>query len=791
MARLSNRVQVLAILVILLCSTIGNGGARSVHSTGDVDLFPQGEINSADSWYLDDKITFTQESADYTNSMVADNRITFEHARPANHQVVELWSQSSPSDSLYVNGAPDSSYAYTKGPVIEVSDFSADQYDQLVIVSVSIVVAFHIPGPLLQDQVRFTMNNLGQYSELVTYVNTQTAIDYMNGTIWSKDITDESEWSWSELESLVVTMDYVSLGNTDDTQLDVDAVGLSVMVEYPWYGTEWASVESTSSGMEMPIKDVIFSDGTFNNLQISSCGLSPVTEGVEGSWISEILTAEPGQYFGRIHYLADSTATYSIEISTSQDGLVFTDFIQAASNELVDSQFIQIKVTTADSCINKISLDFNDPSLIIDGRVYGTLDGLATQYSRWKVFVNGEEATYQPIEVLGEFNLIIPIGQYMTSGISDLSIRVQSWFNWDSTGAASNTLLEITSFQVSGGFYVEWDEDPVCQTIGPQYFIEDGAGILIPFLDRCVDDRTPAENLAVTFSITQESLIDASLDQDDIKLVVLPDQHGTTTVRVDVTDEAGNIWSETFIVYVEEIDDEPIINEFPSIIPVESETSTSIPFSYYDIDSTGITVTADKSWAVVDLSTSTIIVTPPTTSSTTPVVISVCDQTTCVNQTLLLEVLSLAELSIEEIIVDSVDVREGDVVPVRVYVRNSGNSEAALISIRCQSESTLIAIKSIPMLQSGELGVVTCDWRQTESGSQSMSVELDRVNQIIESDETNNIATVTISVSEPLNQDTSSDAIISTSTLWVFTIIVVALIIVLFTSFAPKKIKKL
>ena len=185
--------------------------------------------------------------------MVNDNRITFEHNRPANLQPVELWSQSSPSDYAYVNGAPDSSYSFTKGPVIEVTDFNTEEYNQYEIIEVSILVAFHIPGPLLQDQVRFTINNGGTYNELVTYVNTQGPIDYMNQTIWSKNITSNSDWSWIELENLVVTLDYVSIGNTDDTQLDVDAVGLSVLVEYPWYGTEWASVESTSTGLVMPI----------------------------------------------------------------------------------------------------------------------------------------------------------------------------------------------------------------------------------------------------------------------------------------------------------------------------------------------------------------------------------------------------------------------------------------------------------------------------------------------------------------------------------------------------------
>ena len=768
-----------------------NASARSVHSTGEVDLFPQGQINSDESWYLDDKITFTQENADYTTSMVSDNRITFEHNRPANLQPVELWSQSSPSDSAYVNGAPDSSYAFTKGPVIEVTNFNTEEYNQYEIIEVSILVAFHIPGPLLQDQVRFTINNGGTYNELVTYVNTQGPIDYMNQTIWSKNITSNSDWSWIELENLIVTLDYVSLGNTDDTQLDVDAVGLSVLVEYPWYGTEWASVESTSAGLVMPIHDVDYANGDFNNLQIKSCGLGPTTEGVEGIWTSEILVAEPGQSFGRIHFDTDESDNYVVEVSTSSDGIEFSGFNLVDTNQLIGSDQLIIRITISDGCVDLVSLDYNDPSVIINGRAFGSLEGLATQYSRWKVFVNGQEAAYQLIDELTEFNLVAPIGQYMDSGMNDLTIKIQSWFNWDSSGSASNTLLEINLIQVTGGFFVEWDEDPSCQTIGPQYFVEDGSGILIPFLDRCVDDRTSSENLSVSFSTSQDSLINPSLVQDDIKLVVLPDQFGTATVTVIVTDEAENIWTETFVVYVEEVDDKPVVNEFPSIIPVEAGVSTTIPFYYSDIDSTSLTVTADKSWVFIDLSSSTLTVSPPATSSSIPIVLSVCDSTSCTNQTLVLEVLALAELSIEEIIVDSTDIREGDVVPVRIYVRNSGTSEAALISVRCQSGANLVAIKSIPMLQSGDLGVVTCDWRQTEEGTHSLSVELDRVDQISESDETNNIEIITINVGEASSQETSSGTVVSTTTLWIITIVVVGLVMLLFSAFAPKKIKKL
>ena len=156
-----------------------------------------------------------------------------------------------------------------------------------------------------------------------------------------------------------------------------------------------------------------------------------------------------------------------------------------------------------------------------------------------------------------------------------------------------------------------------------------------------------------------------------------------------------------------------------------------------------------------------------------------------------MEVLTLAELYIEDIVVDSSKIFEGDVVPVRIYVRNSGNSEASLISVRCQSGDTLVGIKSIVMLKSGELGVVTCDWKQTDSGTKSLTVELDRVNEILESDESNNIGTITIEVSQSNSDDSSSNSLISTSTLWIFTFVIIALVIVLFSAFAPGKIKKL
>lgn len=787
------RIPVLTVLILLMCSSIIEAAARSVHSTEEVDIFPQGQISSNDNWLMDDSITFTNDNALYTESMVEDNRITIQHSRPDNFQTVTMWSSTSPTDSIFATGSADQQYSTTNGPVIQLTDFDTSSHEQYEIVGVSIIMSFHIPGPLQQDQVRITMNYGGNYEELATYVNTQSAIDYMNGSVWQQNVSQLSSWTWDDFTDIIFTLDYVSIGGTDDTQLDVDAVGIAVIVKYPWYGTEWASVESTSMNFMMPMIDVSLEDGDFTNLQVSECGIKPVNDGVSGTWISPIIAAEPGQTIGRIHYThsGDENSDLLVEVSYSNDGQSFSEYYSVQSNNLVDTNYLKIKVSTSSTCLAAISLDYNDPKISLTGKIFGSIDGLATDYSRWKVFINDQEATFQSIDQLGNFTVNISIGQYLSSGINDLKVKIQAWFNWDSSGQSSTTLLEVSSISVSGGFEVQWDEDPVCQTIGPQYFVEDGPGLLVPFLNACQDDRTSNENLSVGLSVADESLVSASIVQEDIKLVLMPETFGVTTITVTVSDESSNSWIETFLVYVEEVDDLPTLNEFPSIIPVETGKSTTITFSYFDIDSTGLTVTTDKTWAVVDLSTSTITVNPPSLSSSVPIIVTLCDESSCVNRTMLLEVLTLAELSIEQIVFTPESVREGDLVGVRVFVRNSGQQEASSISIRCQNGNNLISIRSISILQPGELGGVTCDWLVSQSGLNTITVEVDRANEVSEGDESNNIQSVSVEVLDSNSDKTSSSDSIEATTVWIATFIGLAIIIGLFTVLAPSKIKKL
>ena len=75
------------VLVLLLFSAspyLMSAQARSVHSTATVDLFPQGDFTNSGSWEVGAETSFTQESATYTESMVADQRLTMLHNRPLN-----------------------------------------------------------------------------------------------------------------------------------------------------------------------------------------------------------------------------------------------------------------------------------------------------------------------------------------------------------------------------------------------------------------------------------------------------------------------------------------------------------------------------------------------------------------------------------------------------------------------------------------------------------------------------------------------------------------------------------
>ena len=368
----------LFLLFLLLLAPYGSVTARSVHQTNIVDLFPEGDFNQPANWTLGAFTSFSEDQALYTDVMVADQRLTMVHHRPMNQDTMTFWAQSTPTDSNNSLGTPDGATSWSTGPEIQLTSFNAIGSTGYEILAVNVVVAFSVPDHLYQDSVRISMNYDGQYESLTTFSNTQSSLDYLSNP-WTYNVSSLATWDWSMIQNAVLTLDYVSVGSTDDSQLNVDAVGMQVVMKTPWYGGEYGSAQAQFSGHEMPVIGLDMMLGTSNNMALSDCGLQSSTLGSSGVWTSEIIPTPPEQRIGRAHFTLanESLDDVILEYSFSDDGVSFSEF--ATMNEhmlLPDHAFTQLRVTTTDACISSVTVDINDPTLTLQGRIFGDIDGL-------------------------------------------------------------------------------------------------------------------------------------------------------------------------------------------------------------------------------------------------------------------------------------------------------------------------------------------------------------------------------------------------------------------------------
>ena len=790
---------------VLLVPTLNPASARSVHETAEYDLFPQGELTNPADWSLQATTSFTSQPATYTDTMVADQRITMVHQRPQNLDTMDYWGTNSPTESDNVVGSPDGLFAWSTGPVMSVDGFDFSASTQYVITSVDVLVAFKITDSLSIDSVRLSMDWSNGTDIMRTWSNTNGAVDHINNSAYRLSISSVDDWSWSMLSSIGLTMDYVSVGQTDDARLELDAIGIEVTMETAWYGGEVAQAVSTASGHDMPIQEIDMSQGEYNGMSLSVCGLESTDTSTIGSWTSAALQRPAEQYFGRIHFDVNESGTegnVSVQYATSTDGESFSAFAMHNTDALPMTEYLKVRVLTDTSCITSVRVDVNDPTLSIAGRIYGDGSGIDGNYSRWTLSVGGSTVANLPVSV-GQFNHQIPIGAYMNPGQTELSIMVKTWFTWDSDGSASTTALEVNSIDVSGGFDIFYDEDPICQLVGDQQLSEDGGGIFVPLLTRCTDDRTDPTLLDVEFENSQPDLVDVSLNQGEVRVSLLSEQSGSAQILLTVSDEAGNSHVESFNIIVDSIDDAPVLNEFPSLVRVEHAVATPLSFIWSDVDTipADLTISSNKTWVEVDLINSSLLITAPTPGYTS-VELTLCDQTTCVDRVLDLDVRSLPDLRIESVVVgegsadgtfvELSEVELGSYVTTRVYVANDGFINAEMVTIRCTVNGMVGDIATITTLEPGAMSIATCEFQAPYQG-QLLRIEaiVDGGEIIDEGDETNNEGSVNlILIESTVVDDVSSDEGISTTTIWIISILVLVAIIGGFTFFAPAKIRK-
>lgn len=792
----ANKVIPFGLLVLLLLAPLSSVSSRSVHDTSTVDLFPQGDFNDAGDWTLDAYTSFSQEPALHTDTMVADSRLTMLHERPLNLDKMVFWAQSSPTDSNNSMYAPDGAYSWSSGPEMELTNFNAAGSTQYEIQEVNLVFAFAVPHALSQDSVRFSVEYNGNFSALATIAHTQSALDYMSGTYWRENITDLDTWTWNSLQNIIVTANYESVGGTDDSQLNLDAVGVEVTMQTPWYGGEVAQATAVFSSHETPLITLDLTAGESQNMGFAACGLQSSVEGTTGEWVSEIIETPPNQRIGRTHYTLENESLDDVvmEYSSSSDGTSFTPFESMDEHMfLPDYPYTKLRLSTIDACISEVTVDVNDPTLLLNGRIFGDLDGLDPTYSRWLLFVNDELVTNQPVELSSSLSLSFPIGAFLHDADAPIKVELKTWFTWDSQGAASTTAFEVSSIEITGGYSIAWDEDPVCVAVGDQQLTEDGGGRILPFLHRCTDDRTTNEDLQVTFTNSNPDLVTVDLSQGDVRVALMPEVSGFATITITVSDQAGNTWLETFMVSVSAVDDPPVLTEFQSVIPVQLSVPTTLDFSYADIDSDDLSASTNRSWATIDMVQRTITLNAPTPGFHS-VLVSICDQSSCTERVMDLEVMALPDLVIESIDKGDQPIVAGDVASVRVFVRNNGQADASLISVRCEVDTELMAIGTLPILRPGELGVVTCDWGvPEESGVVQVRAVVDRGLEIDEGDETNNEAGLAVEIlPRQIDDDPSASGLeIGDGAFYGLTALGLLAIVGAFAFLAPPKIKKL
>ena len=798
-SRCMTKARVATLLVLLMLLPALPAAARSVHSTADVDLLPQGVFDDSTAWTLDDSVSFSTAPAQHTQAMVADDHLTFMHERPENLVAQTVWATATPTDSNASLGAPDGAYTWSTGPDIDVNGFDVSGLTNYAVRDVTLLLAIEVPQALYQDKVRISHETGGVFDLVKTWSNTGGGIDYMDGQPYRIGLDDPTNWTWSELADLTVRLDYVSEGTTDDSELRVDAVGLEIVVLTPWYGGEQATATSTTTNVGIPVIHLDMDAGTTDGLSLAACGLQASSEGTMGHWTSATVERPAEQRLGRVAYTFDGpTDNLSFEVRTvASDGSVGAWTSHDTNTLLPDVDAVQLRVVMNEGCMTRLTVDVNDPTLTLIGRIHGDIEGLLESSSRWAAYVNGIVVANEPVTTLGNFQFDLPVGHALAASEGEVEIRLGSVFTWDADGSASSIAVEFSEVRLSGGYSIEYDEDPVCQNVGDQHLTEDAGGIVLPLITRCTDDRTLSDDLAVSFSNTAPDVATVDLTEGQVRVSLVPEASGHAVITTTVMDAAGNTWMETWTVHVANVDDAPVVAEFLGTVPVEHEVETTVSIDVTDVDSTNLQATTNRSWASVDLAAGVVRLTAPTPGYVS-VGVTVCDDTSCTDRTLDLDVRALADLSIDDITVPSAELEAQSIVDVVVYVRNTGAVTATLVDVRLTADGELIGTGEIPLIAPGGLGVVEFAWRVPEDGDAlvRLEAEVDRSTTTDERDEFNNLASliVTIIPGEETSDDGQSAGgglALNDLTVVGLTLFALVAIVGLFAAFAPKRVRKI
>ena len=729
---LSLGLTALAIIAILSPLTTGD----TVIESNRIELLEAGSFDDASDWTISTKAAFSDQPADHSVGMIADGELSFTHNRPDNFQTHTAWASFSPTDSNFSLGNPDGSYTWSTGPDITLSGYSFSGLESRVLANVSLVMHISIPDSLPSDEIRITIEANGPEKLVKTIARTFGPVNRMT-TPLVENIDDLQDWNWDDLEDASVTVDYVSDGAPDDSEIRVDAVGIRVKYHQPWYSFETVKAIHEIAGQSMPVLDFGPYDGEISGLLTESCGLTP-EEGLDGFWSFDV-EVPYDQELGRIHVFGEGN--YTIE-AMPQGQTSMEDYETYSNGDLLQhgDDTNSVRITIFDGCISSARIDVNDPKLVVVGSITGSTQGLVQEYSNVRFAIGNQLLQEVPIET-GVFSFEVPIGYALPVETNELEFGVASRFQWSSNGVAETTVVHIESISIEGGYNLFWDRDVVCSAPSQQELIEDEGGILIAMASRCEDDLTDWQDLEVNAWTDNTELLSISALSGDIRIQPLTDANGEALVNVEVMDESGNMWVGRFSVNVLAVEDSPTITGLPVLTYINLGESKVIDIEINDPDSSELSISTSRSWANVD-SFGDLILTP-VEPGTHIVEITVSDGTYSEVQDLEVIVTAQPDLTIENleiwkgnVIVDSVE--EGDVVQLKIYVRNEGRGVANTVDVRCWVDGMLVGSTIVDSVAPGGLSIATCDTQIITSGDIVIIGLVDGTASIEESNEINN-----------------------------------------------------
>ena len=241
----------------------------------------------------------------------------------------------------------------------------------------------------------------------------------------------------------------------DDSQLNVDALGLKVTWQSPAYGFETAKALNTTFIEKSPLILVDMDKGVTENITMSPCGMEISSGHTEGHWISDVIELPPQQTWGRVNVSGIWTGEVHAKSTDSQDWSYLGDGI------LGESEFYQIKIVIYSGCLENVVVGINQPRLYIEGEVLGTSGGLDHSLSWLRISIDNKLAFEHKLSELGSFASYVPIEEFLifedegdiNNLEGNLNVGVGVRFQWDSNGSAETTVVVVNNIILMGIFY--------------------------------------------------------------------------------------------------------------------------------------------------------------------------------------------------------------------------------------------------------------------------------------------------------------------------------------------------